>query len=118
MVQGSQCNAGATLGAGWIFRGPTRRSSNGAIDVRQLPTIIDRAASFIVTCASFSASATVVAEISGPTAAPVLNAGGAPGVPDDAADDALVEPLADAFWSSPRHAAATPSSPIGAWRRN
>ena len=85
--------------------------------LRQLPTAIVRSASVIVTCASFSASANVVADTSGPTAGAVLNAGGAPGV---ACVAGVAEPgvEGEAFSDSPRHAAATATSPSGARMRN
>src|SRR5262249_17520092 len=110
IVHGSQCSAGETLSAGRILRGPTRRPRGGAIAVRQLPTIIDFAASELVTCTSFSASVNVAVDTSGPTAAPVLNAGGAPGV----AGVPAVPDVAAGFCSSPRQAATTPSRPTGA----
>src|SRR5262252_470817 len=71
---------GATLGSIGTLRGPARRSSKKAIDVRQLEAAISRCASVSVICASFSASAKVAAATAGPTAGAVPNVGGAPGV--------------------------------------
>jgi aminobenzoyl-glutamate utilization protein B len=70
-------------------------------------------ASVIVTCASFSASANVVAVTSGPTGGAVLNATGAPGVAGWAAGDCVAPPSL-----SPRHAAAAAARPSGARMRN
>jgi len=61
-------------------RGPTRRSSSGAIERCHVDAAISRSAAFIVTCASFSASANVAADTGGPDTGPVPNVGGAPGV--------------------------------------
>src|SRR5215471_10502142 len=47
---------------------------------RQLDAASPISLSVMATCTSFSVSATVCAEISGPTSGPVPNAGGAPGV--------------------------------------
>jgi hypothetical protein len=109
---GFQRVAGATSAPSATFRGPVRRSSSGAIDLRQLPAAIWRSPSLIVTCTSFSASAKVDAETSGPAAGAVANVGGAPGVEGAGAvagDDSL------------RHAIVAPSMPSGAvirnWRR-
>jgi hypothetical protein len=89
----------------------------GAIALRQLPTAVARSASVIVTWASFSASANVVAETSGPTAGAVLNATGAPGV--DGVEGSVAAPVCLAFVSdSPRHAAAAATRPNGARMRN
>src|SRR6478736_6874421 len=101
---------GATLASIGTLRGPARRSSRNAIDVRQLDAAIARCASVSVTWASFSASANVPADTAGPTAGAVPKVGGAPGVlgtPD--------EP--DGVWdvSPPLHAAAAPINPSGAW---
>ena len=65
---GFQRVAGATSGSSATLRGPTRRSSSGAIDRRQLAAAISRSAAVIVTCASFSASAKVDADTGGPDA--------------------------------------------------
>ena len=105
---GFQTVAGASSGSRAIFRGPVRRSSTPAIEVRQLFAAIVRCASVNCTCTSFSASANVAGDTSGPAAGAVLNAGGAPGV-------VVCVP---GFGSSPRHAASTPSRPMGAWIRN
>src|ERR1035437_3056038 len=51
----------------------------GAICLRQLPAAICRAAGLRVTWTSFSASANVSGETSGPTGGAVPKAGGAPG---------------------------------------
>ena len=75
---GFQRVAGASVGSSATLRGPVRRSSSGAIDVRQLAAAILRCASVIVTCTSFSASANVAGVTSGPTAGAVPNVGGAP----------------------------------------
>src|SRR6185295_19031410 len=75
--------AGATSGSIVTLRGPTRRSSSGAIDRRQLAAAISRSAGVIVTCASFSASAKVDGATGGPETGPVPNVGGAPGVDDE-----------------------------------
>ena len=63
---GFQRVAGATSASSATLRGPTRRSSNGAIDVRQLAAAISRSAGVIVTCTSFSASAKVAGDTAGP----------------------------------------------------
>ena len=101
--------AGAIVDSSTTFRGPVRRSSIDAIDLRQLSAAMLRSESVIVTCASFSASANVAGETSGPTAGAVPNVGGAPGG----------GPLA-ALLSSllPWHAATVPSKPSGARIRN
>src|SRR5438128_874464 len=72
--------AGASSDSNVTFRGPVRRSRLDAIEVRQLAAAMLRSAVVIVTCASFSASAKVDGETSGPTAGAVPNVGGAPGV--------------------------------------
>jgi hypothetical protein len=67
-----------------------------------------------VTCISFSASANVAADISGPAPGAVPKAGGVPGVADD-------EPAgagAGGVGSVLRQAAATANAPIGAVIRN
>src|SRR5512140_856791 len=71
--------AGATVGSSATLRGPVRRSYSGASDTRQLVAAWVRWAAVYVTWVSFSASAMVVAEISGPTTGPVPKAGGDPG---------------------------------------
>jgi hypothetical protein len=58
-------------------RGPTLRSSIDAIDDRHDRAAISRSAGVIVTCTSFSASAKVAGETSGPAAGAVPNVGGA-----------------------------------------
>src|SRR5258706_8314252 len=77
---GFQTVAGETLPASATLRGPVRRSSIAAIEVRQLFAAISRSAALIVTCASFSASTKVLMETSGPTAGRAPKVGGAPGV--------------------------------------
>lgn len=101
--------AGASVASSASLRGPVRRSINAAMDVRQLFAAIARWASVISNCTSFSASAKVAGETSGPTGGAVLKAGGAPGVADCCVAGVC---------SSPRHAAITPSRPRGAWMRN
>jgi hypothetical protein len=102
--------AGAVSASISTLRGPTRRSSSGAIDRRQLSAAISRSAALIVTWASFSASAKVAADTAGPEAGAVANVGGAPGVADGMA------PLGAGC--SPRHAVAAASMPSGAVIRN
>ncbi len=77
---GFHSSAGTSPAVSTALRGPIRRSTSGAIDVRQLPAAISRSADRIDTCISFSASANVEAVTSGPVPAEVLNAAGAPGV--------------------------------------
>src|SRR3954454_4304035 len=72
--------AGATEGPGENFRGPVRRSYNGAIVFRQLPAAILRSLLPSSNCTSFSASAKVDVETGGPASGDVPKAGGAPGV--------------------------------------
>src|SRR3954464_13666319 len=80
--------AGARPASNATFRGPARRSRNGAIDRCQLAAAISRSAGVMVTCASFSASANVDGETAGPETGPAPNGGGAPGVTGAAALDA------------------------------
>src|SRR5436190_24326823 len=80
VVSGVQRVAGASVSSSARLRGPVRRSSRAASDVRQLRDAISRCAGVMVTCISFSASANVAGVTSGPTGGAVLNAGGAPGV--------------------------------------
>jgi hypothetical protein len=77
---GFQSVPGASVAASEILRGPARRSRYGASDRRQESAACCRSACVIVTCISFSASANVDAETSGPEPVPVPNVGGAPGV--------------------------------------
>src|SRR5262249_58142813 len=77
---GFQRVAGATPGSSATLRGPTRRSSCGAIDRGQLSAAISRSEGLIVTCISFSASANVAGDTGGPAAGAVAKVGGAPGV--------------------------------------
>jgi hypothetical protein len=76
---GFQTVAGASVGVIVTFRGPVRRSSNGASDCRHVCAACCRSAVVIVTCISFSASANVAGETSGPNAGAVPKVGGAPG---------------------------------------
>src|SRR5688572_11301455 len=113
-ASGVQIVAGASVSSSASLRGPVRRSNSAASDVRQLRDAISRCAGVIVTCISFSASANVAGETSGPTGGAVLNAGGAPGV-------AAVPPVAVAVpdcGSEPRHAATVAARPSGALTRN
>src|SRR5215211_5544438 len=100
---GFHCAAGATFGSIVTFLGPTRRSSNGARERRQLPAACSRSAELMLTCMSLSASANVDAETGGPDTGPVPNVGGAPATVGEAG-----RLLSD--WS--RHAAAVASAPI------
>jgi hypothetical protein len=77
---GFQSVAGASVGAMVTFRGPVRRSRYDASDCRQEPAACCRSACLMVTCISFSASANVEADTSGPDPVPAANVGGAPGV--------------------------------------
>jgi hypothetical protein len=61
------------------FLGPVRRSYSGAIVTRQLAAACFSSGSLNSTRASFSASANVDAETSGPAAGAVANAEGVPG---------------------------------------
>ena len=76
---GFHCVAGASVASSAILRGPVRRSKSGAICIRQLLAACARSAGVICNCTSFSASAKVAVETSGPTAGLVPKAGGAPG---------------------------------------
>ncbi len=102
--------AGAVSDSSSTFRGPTRRSSSGAIDRRQVSAAIFRSSAVIVTCESFSASANVDGETAGPVAGAVANVGGAPGV----ADGGVAAPCCA---SSP-HAIAAATTPSGVAIRN
>ena len=62
------------------FRGPVRRSIVADNVRRQDPAMVARSASVLETCISFSASAKVAADTSGPVPDEVPNATGAPGV--------------------------------------
>src|ERR1700677_3960003 len=77
---GSQRVAGATDAGGKNLRGPVRRSYRGAIDLRQLPAACSRSEGLSENCTSFSASAKVAAQTTGPPSGAVPNAGGEPGV--------------------------------------
>src|SRR5262245_11812520 len=109
--------AGATLSSSATLRGPTRRSSCGAIARGQLSAAISRSAALIVTCISFSASAKVAGDTGGPTAGAVANVGGAPGVAGAAGAEAGgLAPVV--VCGSLLQAIATPSAPSGAVIRN
>src|SRR6185503_10897090 len=112
IVSGFHRDAGCTASAIATLRGPVRRSMSDAIAVRQLSAATFRSASVIATRASFSASANVVVVTGGPAPGPVLNAGGAPGVPG------VELAVADDCESPLRQAAAAPRSPSGAVMRN
>ena len=71
-----------------------------AMLVRQFPAAVARSAGLMLTWASFSASANVAADTSGPVAGPVPNAGGMPAVGSSAV-----------FCGSVRHATAAPNKP-------
>lgn len=70
--------AGATAGSMATLRGPIRHSYSGAMVTRQLSAATFRSGALSSVMTSFSASANVEGETSGPTAADVPNAGGAP----------------------------------------
>src|SRR5579864_2808060 len=91
--------AGASPSCNCSLRGPVRRSYTAASVLRQLDAASDRSASLIGNCTSFSASANVVVETSGPNAGPAPKAGGAP------AGKVL------RFWACRRDAAAVPNMP-------
>jgi hypothetical protein len=112
-VSGCQTVAGARVSSSASLRGPVRRSNSAASDVRQLFAAISRCAGVIVTCISFSASAKVAGEISGPTGGAVLNAGGAPGV----AGVPVVGVPAVGCTPELLHAARVAARPSGASRR-
>src|SRR6267142_2253886 len=65
-ADGLQRVAGATFASRETFRGPTRRSTSGAIVRCQLAAAIWRSLALIVTCARRSASAKVDGETGGP----------------------------------------------------
>src|SRR3954469_20354070 len=69
-TSGVHRGAGASVGSSSTLRGPVRRSSSAAIDVRQLCAAIARCAGVIVTCTSFSASANVAGVTPSPPSAP------------------------------------------------
>src|SRR5262245_43412605 len=99
------------------FLGPARLSYTGASDLRQFPAACSRSLAVIWTFASFSTSANVAGETSGPKAGAVPNAGGAPagGVCDAAAGFAEAS---SGFVLSFRHAAAVLATPKHAYLRN
>src|SRR5262249_57226888 len=78
--------AGVSVGAMLTLRGPVRRSRYGAIDWRHESAACCRSAAVIVTCISFSASANVAADTTGPDAVPAPKVGSAPGVTDSDGD--------------------------------
>ena len=114
---GFQRVAGATVSGSATFRGPVRRSIDGASDRRQLPAAWVRSAGVIVTCTSRSASSNVAAVTSGPTPGAVPKVGGAPGVgaPGPAAGAGVGD---GASLTPPRHAAMTAARPSGACSTN
>src|SRR5262245_19487338 len=114
---GFQRVAGATPGSSATLRGPTRRSSCGAIDRGQLSAAISRSEGLIVTCISFSASANVAGDTGGPAAGAVAKVGGAPGVVG-AAGVAAGGVATLVLCGSLRQAIAAPSAPSGAVIRN
>src|SRR5579859_2643183 len=71
--------AGASPSSSASFFGPVRRSYTAASVFLQLEAASARSASVMGNCTSFSPSANVVVETSGPNAGPAPNAGGAPG---------------------------------------
>src|ERR1022692_2744954 len=103
---GSHCELGARDGSNPTLRGPVRRSYSGAMVVRQLPAATARSVPVSSTCMSFSASAKVEGDTSGPTAGAVPNAGGAPGG------------SSAGFCALPGRAAAAPSNPRDVRDRN
>src|SRR5215510_1683867 len=109
--------AGATSASSATLRGPTRRSSCGAIDRGQVAAAISRSAALIVTCISFSASANVDGDTGGPAAGAVAKVGGAPGVVG-AAGVAAGGVATLVLCGSLRQAIAAPSAPSGAVIRN
>src|SRR5262245_42021574 len=115
---GFQRVAGATSASSATFRGPTRRSSCGAIDRGQLADAISRSAALIVTCISFSASANVEGETGGPAAGAVANVGGAPGVAGSEPAGCAGGVATVVVCGSLRQAIAAPSAPSGAVIRN
>src|SRR5216683_7989382 len=74
----SQWDQGANSASSATLRGPTRRSYSGAIALRQLAAASLRSASCNSTWTSFSASAKVSGDTSGPTGGAVAKAGGVP----------------------------------------
>jgi hypothetical protein len=110
LIRGFHWVAGAMIGSSATFRGPTRRSRNGAMDLRQLAAAISRSAELIVTCTSFSASANVAAETGGPDSGPVPKVGGAPGVVGGTGGVPT--------WASVRREMIAARAPIGAVIRN
>ena len=100
--------AGTSAAVSSVLRGPVRRSSSPAIKVRQLPLAICRSAAVISICISFSASAKVVTDTSGPTAGALPNTGGAP----------AVEAASCVVCPTTRPAPATANKPNGALIKN
>jgi hypothetical protein len=76
---GSHRVAGARLDSSGSFRGPVRRSYTDARVRRHVAAAIARSVSASGNWTSFSASAKVFTDTSGPKAGPAPNAGGAPG---------------------------------------
>src|SRR5262245_30250816 len=110
--------AGATSASSATLRGPTRRSSCGAIDRGQVAAAISRSAALIVTCISFSASAKVAGDTGGPAAGALANVGGAPGVVGGVPGGGVGGVATVVLCGSLRQAIAAPSAPIGAVIRN
>src|ERR1700690_271982 len=76
------------------------------MELRQLPAAKASSLALNSTCMSFSASAKVVGDTSGPTAGAVPKAGGAPGG------------SSEGCWLCPYDATAAPKSARGAWVKN
>src|SRR5579864_92937 len=95
---GSHLAAGASVDSSGNFRGPVRRSYTDASVLRQVEAAIARSESLSGNWTSFSASANVATETSGPNSGPAPNAGGAPGG------------NVDKFCARMREAAAPPST--------
>ncbi len=94
------------MGPRATLRGPVRRSNREPMFSRQLLAASARSGLVNSTCMSFSASAKVAGDTSGPAACDVPNAGGAPG-----GGSAV-------FGDLPRHPAAAPIRASDAWVRN
>src|SRR5262245_47433576 len=107
---GFQIVAGTSAAVIATLRGPVRRSTYCAIDVRHVSAACWRSAVVMVTCISFSAFANVAGVTSGPEPGPVPKVGGAPGVGDAVCDAGA--------GASPRHAAADTRNESGARMRN
>lgn len=87
-VRGSQREAGRSSGGSGTLRGPTRRSTTGAMISRQSLAARARSAGRMATCMSASAASNVAAVTFGPRPGPVPQAVDvASGVPASAAND-------------------------------